>query len=293
MKKSNLKSGMLVKSKSNKWAVVMLNTPNGDSLVSDGKGEKDTTWCPLANYNEDLEYIYDPLFRSEHNLVEVYSYNSNSEAMSLSTKGRKLLWRKEKDEIPVTVKLNSAYEAIIKPKEGGVFVGENGASADFYSFEELQPLFEAIRIDLGPEEREVRVELPPYGTPGRRELVTAFKSVCEAIGWEYNSGFNNFDKLDERMWLYFSDTWHYTPGKPRFSLTRCEDGISLVNDWSGTIREVTKVFKNLTKNPTPNLKIGKRITEFYYDKKVVIVGCQTFAFEAIESLSKEIEKLKK
>ena len=121
MKKSELKSGMLVIRGNNSRAIVMKDTPNGD-IITRGITPKyetiDTTWCPLDSFNEDLTINY--VGADNLDIVEVYGYSSNMDATSLSTDDRTLLWKRDR---PVELRLTDDYVATVDLKNKVVKVG--------------------------------------------------------------------------------------------------------------------------------------------------------------------------
>jgi hypothetical protein len=132
MKKSDLRTGMLVKTREGNFALVMLNTEYEDCLVSDG-GSNDRTWSMLDNYNEDLQksdYVGD--------IVEVYSSKfSNKDRGSFSTLHRSLIWKRKET---VQVKLNSEYTAEVDRSSQTVKVG-----CQTIEFEKIEELYKAIK----------------------------------------------------------------------------------------------------------------------------------------------------
>lgn len=55
MKKSDLRTGMLVVTREGKLGIGMLGCDNGDNIVSDSIMNTRTTCCPLICYDEDLK----------------------------------------------------------------------------------------------------------------------------------------------------------------------------------------------------------------------------------------------
>jgi hypothetical protein len=90
MKKSDLKSGMLVITRHGERGLVMLNTPDGDEIVSDCE-ETEKCWAPLGLFNEDLTCgdNEDP-----GDIVEIWSYPYRHCAASLVFTERVLLWKR-------------------------------------------------------------------------------------------------------------------------------------------------------------------------------------------------------
>jgi hypothetical protein len=135
MKKSELKSGMLVILAKGDRAIVMKDTPNGDVLTSGvlpNNEEITATWCPLNKFNDDLTYIND----DDCDIVEVYGYSTNMNATSLSTRDRTLLWKRYE---PVFLKLTSDYTAAIDLKNKVVKVG-----CQTITFDKVEELYKII-----------------------------------------------------------------------------------------------------------------------------------------------------
>jgi anti-sigma28 factor (negative regulator of flagellin synthesis) len=132
MKKSDLRTGMLVQTREGYFALVMLNTETEDCLVSDG-GSNDRAWCMLDTYNEDLERFGIP----SSDIVAVYSSKrSNQHRGSFSTLHRDRLWKRE----TVSVKLNSEYTAKVDQSKKTVQVG-----CQTFEFEKIEELYKAIK----------------------------------------------------------------------------------------------------------------------------------------------------
>jgi hypothetical protein len=101
MKKSDLKSGMLVETREGKRGIVMLNTPNGDMIVA-GDNNADIfikkMWDELNRYADDLSHPDG----EKYNIYKIYGFNHNMGATHLSTSGRELLFER-KDKLEVTL----------------------------------------------------------------------------------------------------------------------------------------------------------------------------------------------
>ena len=135
MKKSELKSGMLVVLAKGDRGIVMKDTPNGDVLttgVLPSNEEVAATWCPLNKFNDDLTYIND----DECDIVEVYGYSSNMMATYLSKNNRMLLWKRDE---PVFLKLTSDYTAAIDLKNKVVKVG-----CQIITFDKVEELYKIM-----------------------------------------------------------------------------------------------------------------------------------------------------
>lgn len=117
MKKSELKSGYVIETRSGKRGIVMLGTPNGDAIVSNLEStDVETTWFPLRSVNEDLTDEHDD---SGYDIVKVWGYSSNMMAASHKISSRDLIF----DKSSPIVKLNTSYEAKVNMKERVVEVG--------------------------------------------------------------------------------------------------------------------------------------------------------------------------
>jgi hypothetical protein len=122
MKKSELKTGMLIVTRRGKRALVLLGTSQGDCLAgNDDPYRAHQTWLPLSCYTEQLTYSDDGS-RDESDITEVWSYSCNMLGASISTRDRSLVWRRE-DVKQAAVKLNSNYTAIMNSSSTDVTVG--------------------------------------------------------------------------------------------------------------------------------------------------------------------------
>lgn len=119
MKKSDLKTGMLVETRSGKVGLVMLGTSKGDCIVGSGNGgdipDSQQTWFPLKFLNEDL--TYPGLLDSD--IVKVYEFPTNSEGASFKKDRRSLVW----ERTDTVIKLTSDYDAIVDTATKSVKVG--------------------------------------------------------------------------------------------------------------------------------------------------------------------------
>lgn len=104
MKKSELKSGMLVFTREGKRALVLKDAPYGDCLVGNGNETNgNQTWLPLNSYNEDL--MYSQANQNIVDIIEVWGYSNNMLGANLTTRDRELLWKREevKKEVELTL----------------------------------------------------------------------------------------------------------------------------------------------------------------------------------------------
>lgn len=109
MKKSDLKTGMLVELRNGERALVM-----EDMLV--GNGTEIAYWGPMENFNKDLTNGCN----SENDIVTVYSASTNRWGASFGLEQRSVLWTRPTTK---TVKLNEKYTAVIDVEKGTVEVG--------------------------------------------------------------------------------------------------------------------------------------------------------------------------
>lgn len=131
MKKSDLKTGMLVEAANGNLSLVMLGTPQGDVLVGDGKTFS-RSWCPLSAVNVDLTRS-----SSEDDIVRVYSFSNNRDGASFNQKceDRELLWERKVSKMTLT----SEYEAIVDYEKEVVKVG-----CQTIPFSKVQELYDVV-----------------------------------------------------------------------------------------------------------------------------------------------------
>jgi hypothetical protein len=99
MKKSELKTGMLIELRSGSIAMVLLNTERGD-IYSCGHGDETTenqTWGDMSSFNDDLIYS-NPYLIPEGDVVKVYGHSSSTGNMyqaRISKLGRPVLYDRD------------------------------------------------------------------------------------------------------------------------------------------------------------------------------------------------------
>jgi hypothetical protein len=98
MKKSDLKSGMIIERKDGEKGIVLLNTSNGD-IIGGAGGGKNKTWCGLYNYREDLTYGG----LEDTTIVKVYDADSNMNFGSFNEYDLKLIWTRPVEPIELTM----------------------------------------------------------------------------------------------------------------------------------------------------------------------------------------------
>ena len=105
MKRSELKTGMLLEDREGRIGIVMLGTSNGDVVVGDGKREN-RMWKSLKSYRE-------------HDIVKVYGFSSNMHGADFNTVGRPLLF----DRNSIKISLTDEYDAVVDMQNKVVKVG--------------------------------------------------------------------------------------------------------------------------------------------------------------------------
>lgn len=116
MKKSELRTGMMVENREGNLSLVMIGVEDGkDVIVGDGSGDG-TTWMPIDALEENLTYKG----VTSSDIVRVYSFSCNRDGAKLSKVGRRKLW--ERDEA-VSIKLTDDYEAKVDFKNLEIKVG--------------------------------------------------------------------------------------------------------------------------------------------------------------------------
>ena len=92
MKKKDLKTGMIVETRSGKLGMVLLDTAEGDIIGGGTHIADDTrTWMPLNSLNDDLTY---PL-RDDADIVKVYRPTLNNRYGSFDVNKTLLVWQRE------------------------------------------------------------------------------------------------------------------------------------------------------------------------------------------------------
>jgi len=124
MKKSELKTGMLIVNRIGSRGIILLGSPQGDVIASNG-GSDDGTWSPLRCFSEDLKY--DGI--QESDIMEVWSYSSNMHGVDMTNYDRTCLWTR-KEVKTTTVKLNKDYSAVIADNDTDIIVGCQKISID-------------------------------------------------------------------------------------------------------------------------------------------------------------------
>jgi hypothetical protein len=103
MKKSELKSGMLITLRNGKKGIILLNTPQGDVVASNGD-EDDNTWCSLDSFSDDLTSYAG---NDNYDIVEIWSYPNNMNGVNFTPEDRSIIWKRKTG----TLRLNENYTA--------------------------------------------------------------------------------------------------------------------------------------------------------------------------------------
>lgn len=123
-------------------------------------------------------------------------------------------------------------------------------------------------------------------------LMKAFKEECEAMGWNYQWEFTefNYTNVGIHSAMYFTDDWHGNRfGFALTDLSHICPFFQLPQDWDKAVEHAKKMIKleaNLQLNNNYEAKINFR-------DKTVAVGCQRFTFDKINELAELINKNKK
>lgn len=136
MKKSDLKTGMLVVDTAGAFGIVMKDTEQGDAIV--GSWDRNNTepstsafWTPLDSYDEDLKGLYG-------NITKVYGFLNNCDACLPKIKHRKLLWERKEYKLELTTE----YTAVVDKENKVVRVG-----CQTIPFEKVEELIKIINND--------------------------------------------------------------------------------------------------------------------------------------------------
>jgi hypothetical protein len=296
MKKSELKSGMLVETVAGEIGLVLLNTPGGDIIAGNG-GKNPQTWFPLNNIDEDtLEYKSSPTA----NIVKVYGYKSNSDAAAISIKDRVLLW--EKKAILEKIKLSKEYSLEIDKNHIHIFNNDLNSFVDSpILHENIKHLYCTIKncrpsdIKTVDKPKNIRIESKSKSW----HLYNALASELIDLGFESKEAFTVFSKESSQSHdgLIISDTFNLSYGKPAFAFTNFSNGnegilktnspiYNLDTMWPVIIEEAKK-YIDYNKNyilddiKIPNVKYKCRVD---YIKETISIGCQTISFSTLENI---------
>lgn len=96
MKKSDLKTGMIIETNNGDIGMVMLGTQRGDIIAGDGRSDENLDrrfWCPLSEFDEELQREDNSSYKS---IDKVYSLPGANMISASLTKDRKLLWERKR-----------------------------------------------------------------------------------------------------------------------------------------------------------------------------------------------------
>jgi hypothetical protein len=93
MKKSDLKSGMIIINRKGNKAIVLIDSDLGDVLG--GGDTSNSTWQPLTNFNEDLTSTF---FKTS-DIMRIYKPCNNQVAGSFDFANLQLIWERKEEEI--------------------------------------------------------------------------------------------------------------------------------------------------------------------------------------------------
>lgn len=267
MKKSELKTGYIVKARNGEIGLVMLNSAYGsDVIVGDGSDRRNQFWGVLENYNEDL--TNKDFNNREYDIDEVYGWNSNSNSANVSINNRKLLWKRENFDI--FPKLTEEYDAKIFYDKKLVEIHDTKIP-----FDKIEEIYKCIKSaqpysGLGNLYFEVK-EQYQYNT-----LISLAKSKPNiSIG-------PNFLKCDWREFPYFM----FSPDK--YLGYHVTGSSSTANATSIPFMDMLRVIDN---NQPSTIELnGQYNAVILFDRKMVKVGCQTITFEKVKELREFINK---
>jgi hypothetical protein len=100
MKKSDLKSGMIIERRNGDKGMVLLNTSKGD-IIGGGGGSGYKTWGGLDNYNDDL--TYNSCGIHGYDIVKIYDADCNMGFGSFGTDYLNLIWTRPVEPIELTM----------------------------------------------------------------------------------------------------------------------------------------------------------------------------------------------
>lgn len=122
-------------------------------------------------------------------------------------------------------------------------------------------------------------------------LMKAFKEECEAMGWNYQWEFTefNYTNVGIHSAMYFTDDWHGNRfGFALTDLSRICPFFQLPQDWDKAVEHAKKAINTI---PVAKLPLNGRYEAIVdYSSKTVEVGCQSFSFDKINELTKLINK---
>lgn len=266
MKKSELKSGMIVKKINGELGMVMLNTPNGDVIVGNGENDRQQFWCPLSVYDDDLNRHGE---NDENSIYQVLDFRSNKYGADLSVNGRKILWTRGV-ESTVIKNITPKYDAKIDYDKKVVKIHDQTIP-----FNKIIEVYNLTLIEEPVAETvcfKVQEQYQFDALMGVAHTIPDLK-ICE-----------NYKREGWRFWPYFvlrnsgtcSD--HHIIGSTANSYKNLSFGEMLK-----TIAEYKPIQSRVEITPAYTAKIER-------GEKIVTVGCQDIFFENVKKLRDAILK---
>jgi hypothetical protein len=99
MKKSDLRSGMIVEDRRGQRGIVLLNAERhgdivGGGMAKDKISETERTWSPLRSWDENLRYVGPCGKDRSRDIVKIWSPNSNKHAGSFDLYASESIWER-------------------------------------------------------------------------------------------------------------------------------------------------------------------------------------------------------
>jgi hypothetical protein len=264
MKKSDLKSGMLIKTGAGSWGIVMLGTPQGDSIVRGRDAEGvEYTWFPMENLSDDLT---DDSRQLTYRVDEVYSYSSNQEACLPSIRERKLLWSRNQKHLY----LNSEYTAELKESERKIKIG-----CQTMTYEKLKELYDLI--NLPESKRSPKREAFVVNTPNKDMYVF----MIEYAGKKGVPVFSDtFDKRNSDSKYRQFPIVIFDGSEVCASISDGSDSVISIDAFI----EFCDKYKNLI---PPTIQLTDDYTGVvHYEKEVVVALEREYSFDLVKKLYK-------
>jgi hypothetical protein len=98
MKKSDLRSGMIVVTRDGRKGIVLLGTANGNVIGGIGLGHGVSTWMPFDSLTEDLKSL-----KTASDITAVYVADSNMQYGSTDLDKLGLLWQRPVELVELTI----------------------------------------------------------------------------------------------------------------------------------------------------------------------------------------------
>ena len=273
MKKSELRSGMLVETAAGKLGLVLLKSSRGNIIASDGHdgGDENRTWCPLDSLSEDLTYPGLPL----SNIIKVYDVLSNMDAANFNIETRKLIWTRS--NVSEVFNASKSYKGQFDYDKKVLNI--IGTSYKF-SFDNLHAIDKIIHTK-DKAKNKIAIKCDNFF------LMSAFKNYAESLGIKYLYDFSNFTEKQflSSPDLYFSHSFAEGSG---FALTNATVGTcyTLPQNWDCAALAIQQfklgLVDNLKLPDAPDVTINTSLKE-------ITVGCQTITFNDFKAIMKRLK----